>query len=167
MKKSNYLPMQNTTVSHRRSMSDVQEMLEETGFESTGQLSKNGRQIVIATYKGAQFVFECNIDAIQQKLVSHSSTLKQREIRNGTPKGRAALLEIKEQSLKVGWRLLTLHVKSICDSIKLGVITPAQGFAGQLLGSDGVPLAEKITESIESGNLTSPELLLLPEVSNG
>lgn len=157
-----YLPMQNTTVPHRKSMAEVQSMLEETGFTSTGQLSKNNRQIVIAEYKKAQFLFECDIEAIKQKLISNASSSKQREIRRGSPKGRAILLEIQEQALKVGWRLLALHVKANCDSIKLGVITPAQAFAGQLVGSDGICLAEKITIGIESGNLSSPELLLLP-----
>ena len=168
-----YLPHQNTTVSERKSMSEITEMLESAGFESTGQASKHGRKVVFGEWHGAVFHFEIEVDKVREAIVKNLSKTKIRNIRNKTEYGKQEIEKATEQAIRIGWRLLSVHVKEICTSIKYGVISPVQGFAGHLMmtTSDGgqMTLSDQITLGIEDGKVQSPSYspLLLPPSSGG
>ena len=162
---ADYLPFMNTTISVRKSIADCMDMLEESGFEETGQHSKNGEYEVFAAYKNTPFEFSVNIEAVRRAMVSNLGERTQAGIRQGTPQGRNKMLELSNQAQRVGWRLMALHIKAVCDSIKLGVLTPADAFAGHALLPDKhggkITLAQKLTELVEEGKFNSANVFMI------
>jgi len=154
-----YLPFENTNIPARRSLSEIQAMLEETGFTETGQININGQNTIVAGYKGATFRFEVYKQNIIDTLIKNLGERTKIQIRNKTPQGISKMIDIDKQAMKIGWRLIYLQVKALCDSIKLGVITPAQAFAGYLVTGQNETLADRLTESIETGKLKSNSIL--------
>jgi len=132
---SNYMPYQNTTISERKSMLQVQELLEGAGFDQVATVceKKSGRRAVIAMYGGAEFRFEIDTVAMREKISKR----------------------VRIDVMKVGWRLMWAQVKETCDGIKWGVITPAQAFSGYLCLPDGRTVANQVTEAIENGSIKS------------
>jgi hypothetical protein len=166
-----YLPFENTKIPAARSMSEIQTTLGLVGFEGTAQTTMNGVHTVYAIYKGVKFQFQIDVERIVKAFVDMSGPRVQKEIHAGSAKGKKRMLEYHDQALRVGWRLLTLHVKGVCDAVKLGVLTPSQAFAGHalLIGPDKKPitLAETLTAAIESGEIHSGKVLLLEENRGG
>jgi hypothetical protein len=158
-----YLPYENTKVSEQASMMEVMTMLEMTGFDKTAHVNSGGQRVIFAAYKGAEFQFAIEQQPIVDAMVKNLSARRQSEIRQKSPRGRAAMENVMEQSRRVGWRLMAIHVKALCDSIKLGVVGIAQAFGGNLIiGKDhdrSITLAEHLTLAIETGKLESPGFL--------
>lgn len=164
------LPLSGTTISVNKSMMEVQFRLEACGFEQTAQINNRGRYMVTAAFEGIECHFEVDVDSIVKALIEASSQTKQRDIRFKNERGLDALQRIREQAGRVGWRLLALHVKALCDSIELGVIDRAQAFAGNLVleHKDGqtLTLGARLKAELLAGRLDSPsrfETLALPE----
>ena len=162
---ADYLPFMNSRVSVRKSIGSCMDMLEQSGFEETGQHSKNGEYTVYAAYKKTPFEFSVNIEAVRRTLINNLGERTQAEIRQGTPQGRNKMLEISNQAQRVGWRLMSLHIKAVCDSIKLGVLTPADAFAGHALLPDAhggkITLAQKLTKLVEEGKFNSANVFMI------
>ena len=131
-----YIPFQNTKISVVDSASKIMAMLSDTGFDETAQVNKSGEIKIYALYKGAEFQFVANITGFVDKLPCYKSENR------------------KERARQCAWAFLRSHVKMICDSIKLGMLSPMEGFSGYLLlnTKDGpVPMAEVLIQQIESG----------------
>jgi len=158
-----YLPYENTKVSEQASMMEVMTMLENTGFEKTAHVNNGVQRVIFAAYKGAEFQFAIDQQPIIDAMVRNLSTRRQSQIRQATPHGRADLENVREQARRVGWRLMAIHIKALCDSIKLGVISTAQAFGGMLVigrrEGRSITLAEHLTTAIETGKLQSPGFL--------
>ena len=164
------LPLSTTSISVNKSMLQVQFRLESCGFDQTAQINNKGRYMVTAAFAGIECQFEVDIESIITAMVGASSQLMQRNIRFKNEQGTNALQRIREQAGRIGWRLLALHVKALCDSVELGVIDRAQAFAGNLvLGhKDGkrITLGDRLKQGAADGLLSSPsmfEVLQLPE----
>lgn len=166
------LPFENTKVPSQKSMMDIMLMLEMTGFTKTMQLNDAGRRSIHAIYHSAEFMFEVDISAVTQTLITNAPKYKQREIRQKTATGNAFAEDIRDRSSRIGWRLMAEYVKGVCDGIKLGVISPAQAFAGNLIITDAsgqrIRLAEHLTTAIEtdtlkSGAFTGPLMIEAPQ----
>ncbi len=136
------LPFATTSVPASHSMSDIEAMLEGCGFKDTARVNNGGVRTIHARQGRVEFMFTIDVHNIVKAIIDHSSRSKQREIRVKSVRGNAWLEDLREQAERVGWRLMFAHVKALCDSIKLGVISPAQAFAGHLVTgrtSDGAP----------------------------
>lgn len=138
------LPFQDTSVSVTKSQGAIKELLYACGFTSVADMSNNsGKHVIVAEAQAIQFKFEVNLNDILDSLQrTRTSEQIKREIAN-----------------KQAWRCLYFQVKSIHDSIKLGIIDIAEGFAGNLMLPDKagnrVKMADYIKSGMESGRLTS------------
>lgn len=164
-----YMPYENTTVSERRSIADIQDMLEKTGFDQVASVSdtKSGRRAVVAIFKGGEFHFEVDIKQMEIAAIDNLSDRKRKIIKGAESNDYYAdeAEEIKEgvrsKVSKVGWRIMHDQIKHICVAIKWGVITPADAFSGYLKLPNGDSVSNQVTQAIETGKLTSPSFLKL------
>ncbi|RKX64458.1 MAG: hypothetical protein DRP42_06340 [Tenericutes bacterium] len=143
-------------------MAEIEAMLEGVGFSRTMSVRDGTERRVYAAHKGAELEFGIDVERVVKAMIDDASRNKQQHIRKGTTQGKGWLEDIREQAERVGWRLLREHVKAQCDSVKLGVVTIAEAFAGQLLlkGPRGpVRLASVVTMAIEEGTFNSPRLM--------
>ena len=161
------LPYQTTTVSERTSMTNIQVMLENTGFEQTAVITDHGVHKIIAVYKRQSFEFDIDTESIVTAMINDLGHRSISNIRNKTEWGEKKLRDIQLQAVKVGWRLMYIHIKAVCDSIKLGVISPSQAFAGHALigvkGGQPVTLAQILTQKIENNEILSDNNVFLIE----
>ncbi|MEW6113567.1 MAG: hypothetical protein AB1664_15660 [Thermodesulfobacteriota bacterium] len=146
------IPFLTTTVPVIRTVHEISRMLGETGFDqiATIQDSSGGKYRVIAVYRGAQFEFSVQSQGVADKIRQDAP------IRYFNKTDTLAPM--------IAWRCLYHAVKSACDSIKLGVVSPAQAFSGMLViarNRDGstVLLADRLTENIERGQFDGQNLL--------
>lgn len=146
------IPFLTTTVAVVKTVHEISGMLAETGFDqiATIQDSKGGQYRVIAVYRGAQFEFAVNSTGVAEKIKSEAPTRYYNRVDTLAP--------------MIAWRCLYHAVKSACDSIKLGVVSPAQAFSGMLVierHKDGttVLLSDRLTENIEAGQFDGQNLL--------
>ena len=165
-----YMPFENTKIDQEQSIAMITGQLVRVGFSQTGHVCKEGKYRVVASDNDATFVFQIDQDAILEKLISGSSDRRQRHIRGRSEEAIELLRALNERAGKIGWRLLAEHVKALCDSIRLGVVTISQAFAGHLLlqmhSKRAYTMADFIAEQAAAGKLNSPDLLkplLLPE----
>lgn len=156
------IPFLTTKVTARKSLNDCTYMLEETGFEQVAAISDKsaGQYRVVAVYRGAQFEFRVRtepiIEAIKRSLSSRTRRMRKDD--------QAWHDDLAQRAFDIGWRMMFAYVKSTCDSIKLGVVSPAQAFSGMLVierHKDGstVLLSDRLTENIEAGQFDGQNLL--------
>lgn len=142
-----YMPYQNTTISATKSASDVADLLELLGFDTIAQVTHQGKKMVVATFKGAEFRFK--VDAAEITKALHSS-------------GRKSQQDIEEQANRVAWRMLWYQVKCSCDILKYQTASVAQVFGGFLefrnRAGDFIGLAEYITTEVEAGRVPGSRL---------
>lgn len=149
------LPYEDTKVPEIQSIMSIQALLQEVGFKDTALIQSETRKAVIAAYKGAEFKFEVD----PRDLVK----LLRRESRFRRHTSDALL----GKAVRQGWRYIFHHVKMVCDGIRLGILSPIEGFAGhlQIKDRDGrpIPLAHEMLVQIESGNFAGKTIqTLLP-----
>ena len=159
-----YLPYATTKVSEHTSMTDIQMALEKVGLDETAIIRQPKRKAIAVQCEGAEFLFEIDVERVVESLVKHSSDRRKRNIKLENEDGIHALAEIYEQAGRIGWRHLAYQVKSTCDGIKLGVLSPMQAFAGylQLAAPNGArkPLAMHLTEMVNNGQFLSPRSVM-------
>lgn len=127
------LPFENTTVSEARSTAEIVGLLEEIGFQEIGQISQNGKRRVIARHNGAEFHFQVDLDAVKQAFLDDLGQRTRDQYHREDWKREEIDAKIAKKAERVAWRLISHQVKSLCDSIKLGVVSIAQAFGGHLL----------------------------------
>ncbi len=144
------LPFETTSVSVSKSQSAVKKLLIDCGFDRTMEFNDNtGKTIIIAETVNnrnvATFQFQVNIEKILELL-----SRKRR---------RTSEQELKEKAYRIAWRALHYQVKSIFDSIQLGIIDIAEGFGANLLlpTKTGTPqrMSDYIKEKLLTGKLTT------------
>lgn len=156
------LPLSDTTVSVNKSMMQIQFRLEQCGFDQTAQINNKGRYMVTAAFGGIECNFEVDTESIVEAMAKASSDRKKQDMRFKNERGVDALQKIREQAGRVGWRLMALHIKALCDSVELGVIDMAQAFAGNLVleHKDGrrLTLGDRLKETVAKGELQSASM---------
>jgi len=145
-------------------MTTIQMELENIGLDQSAIIRQPKRRAVAVQCEGAEFLFEIDTEIIVEGLVKNSSDRRKRGVRLENEQCLRVLAEMHEQAGRIGWRHLAYQVKSICDGIKLGVLSPMQAFAGylQLAGPNGgrKPLAMHLTELASQGRMISPQSVM-------
>lgn len=158
------LPYEKTTISEQTSMTKIQMELEEIGLNQSAIIRQPKRKAVVVQNSGAEFLFEVDIELVVESLIKNSSTRRKQNIRLKNQEGPRVLDEMYGQAARIGWRHLAWQVKTICDGIKLGVLSPMQAFAGylQLAGPNGSrkPMAMHLTELVNNGQAISPRTVM-------
>lgn len=156
------LPFQNTAVSEIKSVSEIVGYLKDVGFQKIAQVSDNGRQLVVASHNGAEFRFEVNLEGVKKVFWDDLGPIVRRKC--AWPDEKKKMEEkLEKKALRAGWRLIAYQVKSLHDSIKMGVVEISQAFGGYLTftGKDGKRqyLSDFIIQNIANGSLQSGQAL--------
>ncbi len=154
------LPFSDTKVEVESSIAEITKHLISAGFDQIGQTYDKGTRSVFAQSDGAMFYFEVNLNSVQAALMDSLSDRRRGFIEDGD---EDEVARFKHQCAMCGWRLLAGHVKAVADAIKLGVVTPAQAFAGHLLltkkGGKPYTLADHVDKLAGEGNLNSQNIM--------
>ncbi len=154
------LPFSDTKVEVESSVAEITKHLISAGFDQIGHTYDKGTHSVFAAQDGATFYFEVNLDSVQAAVVDSLSDRRRGYIEDGD---EDEVAKFKHQCAMCGWRLLAGHVKAVADAIKLGVVTPAQAFAGHLLltKKDGkaYTLADHVSTLAHNGKLNSQNIM--------
>lgn len=153
------LPFQNTKIEPEQSIGEIAKMLRQVGFDDIAQITSNGQWAVRFGHSGLFFHFQVQPEAIKAKLLANIGSRKRQDMSWDKSYKEKIEQQLYDQALRMGWRYLREHVKAICDGIKFGAITPAQGFGGHavLPGPDGtqITLADHLTQAAKDGKLDS------------
>lgn len=149
------LPLQNTSVSVNRSISQIIGYLTEIGFDDVMQRNKSGHIIIYAVQNKVPFQFEANIESTVTALINDKGNRVQSHIRQKDRAGIEALEKINMQSKRIAWRLICEKVKADRDAIIYGTLEIGETFGGFLMmpDKDGVSstLGKQITMAVATG----------------
>lgn len=185
------LPFAETEVTETRSLVQIVEHLTALGFDEVYSGTTKGVKKVFAHHKGATFQFEVIIESVKNAFISemgertqnrYYNTDKAEEFAGETKKQKRDRIawvkwrreteqKLEEKAGRAAWRLIANQVKSLHDSIRMGVITISQAFGGHLIITDRAGkqqyMSTFITEKIESGEMQSGKAIgLLTDPKN-
>lgn len=137
------LPFEGTTVAVSRSQALIKERLYAVGFKRIAEITDDqGESVLMAEYvsegQAAQFKFEVSLETISGRI------------------------RARDRAARMAWRSVYYQVKSVCDSVELGIISISEAFGSQLLITDKagnkVKVADFVAVGLDSKTLVSPDL---------
>ncbi|MEW6014187.1 MAG: hypothetical protein AB1690_02570 [Candidatus Zixiibacteriota bacterium] len=147
------LPLSDTEVSVNKSIAEIIDMLESAGFDQIGQIRNQGKNMILAGYKGAPFRWVIDPQKIVNSLLNSYSDITHRRMRYDSAFHKQVTANIQAKAERVGWRIMADYVKATCISILYDVNTPADVFAGFLVDKSGETIGQKIGLAVESGQI--------------
>ena len=153
------IPFQSTRIEEQQSVGEIIGLLNQIGFTDIIQRNRDGDYMIMAKSGQTVFQWDIKVDPIMEAIRKSLSDRAKRKIHQypDDPEVQRILKDTRQQASRIGWRLMREHIKSLVDSIKLGVVDISEAFAGNLLitnkAGQNVKLSDQIKASVASGKL--------------